>query len=71
MSTVTEDSLLLTADEVQIEPSAAPASTKVTIVASAGGVMNLPGRGPVARGDSWAGSWESSSMRNSTSGLYR
>jgi hypothetical protein len=45
MSTVTEDSLLLTTGEVQIEASARRASPKVTIVAYTGGVMNAAGWG--------------------------
>lgn len=48
MSTVTEDSLLLTAGEVQIEATAAPAIPRVNIVAYTGGLMTVPGWGPVA-----------------------
>ncbi len=48
MSTVTEDSLLLAAGEVQIEASAGPASPKVTIVAYTGGLMTVAGWGAVA-----------------------
>lgn len=44
--TTTLDELLLSADEVEIQATGKP--TTVSIVASTGGLMTVPGWGPVA-----------------------
>ena len=47
MTTATEEAILLSAGSVEIEAAAAPAIPRVTIVAYTGGVMTVPGWGPV------------------------